>query len=376
MSEGSCRIFSTCEATQKACPVAEVICSSRCLEDTRASHVCDFISATRQRGSSKDDCSESKSVWQAASAHPVLFPPLSQDLEDEQERGTTCQPSPSFISKSNQHVHKGRSTSLDEQPECDLPFVAEIRARGGTTGNSSSTRSRLFDWTSLPSNENELSWRKSLEIQKIRAMANKTIVQRVADWGPTAGCLVGLHTGAHRQVTYWLRQDVRALCIFGEKNSKVSVYLAAQMESIEELESSTEVLVRQFFLGLCSADMKRGLLITMQIQAHSVPVVHQGHLGRQQARLLILCKDQAYKKDLLAALRALSDEITLHELWTVSTNASGFREIASRREKESASTNASGCREIETRREKEAAKVGSSSISSQTMELLAQTDSA
>merc|ERR1712232_47913 len=110
-----------------------------------------------------------------------------------------------------------------------------------------------------------------------KVSSQKALVKHVAEWGPQVGHIVDLHTGAHQTVTYWLRDDVRALCIFNRDDTQVRSYSCAQMERCEDLEKASDVTVRRFFLGLSVEDLRRGVLVTMERVTHSIQIVHQGH---------------------------------------------------------------------------------------------------
>lgn len=171
------------------------------------------------------------------------------------------------------------------------------------------------DLPALPSPRSEskpVSWRHDCRLQRARAEAERALVRRVADWGPQVGHLVDLRTGDHRPVTFWVRDDVRALCIFDRQDTQVRVYLCNHMASCQEAASSPEVSARQFFLGFKHEDLSRGLLVTME-KSHAVQVVHQGHIGTLRAQLLLICRDRAHCEALLGALRALTAELLLHE---------------------------------------------------------------
>eukprot|EP00449_Zooxanthella_nutricula_P056964 CAMPEP_0198587414 /NCGR_PEP_ID=MMETSP1462-20131121/131820_1 /TAXON_ID=1333877 /ORGANISM="Brandtodinium nutriculum, Strain RCC3387" /LENGTH=74 /DNA_ID=CAMNT_0044318893 /DNA_START=1 /DNA_END=222 /DNA_ORIENTATION=- len=51
----------------------------------------------------------------------------------------------------------------------------------------------------------------------------------------------------------------------------------------------------------------------MDRSAHGVQVVHQGHVGFLRAQLLLLCRDGHFARSLLAALRAMCDELLVRE---------------------------------------------------------------
>jgi len=156
-------------------------------------------------------------------------------------------------------------------------------------------------------------WRRACEQQRAQAIAGKALVRQVADWGPEAGTLVDIHTGVHRPVTYWLRDDVRAFCVFDRDDTQVRVYSCSQMERVDGLEKATEVVARQFFLGLREEDMRKGILITMERSAHGRHVVQQGHVGMLRAQLMLLSKSSMHQQDLLGAIRAINAEFLVHD---------------------------------------------------------------
>jgi hypothetical protein len=79
--------------------------------------------------------------------------------------------------------------------------------------------------------------------------------------------------------------------------------------------------MRQFFLGLETEDLKRGVLITMERSTHGVQVIQQGHVGMLRAQLLLLCKDRSYQKALAGAIRALMEELLVHDREPISVDA-------------------------------------------------------
>lgn len=170
-------------------------------------------------------------------------------------------------------------------------------------------------------NSSDRSWRRSCEKQRAKLSAEKALVRRVAEWGPEVGHLVDLHTGKHKMVTYWLRADARALCLFDLGDTQVRMFSCAQMERCESLNDAPEVTARRFFLGFDAEGLRRGVLITMERSTHSVQVSSQGHIGIVRAQLLLLCKDEAMQQALLGALRALMAELLVHDAKPQSADA-------------------------------------------------------
>jgi len=156
-------------------------------------------------------------------------------------------------------------------------------------------------------------WRMECEKQRARAIVDKGLVRQVAEWGPEVGAIVDLHTGLHRIVTYWLRDDVRALCIFDREDTQVRVYSCSQMETCVELGAAPEVVARHFFLGLGPDDMRRGIFVSMERAVHSRHVVQQGHVGLIRAQIALLCRTRDFQKDLLHAIRVLAAEFLVHD---------------------------------------------------------------
>jgi len=157
------------------------------------------------------------------------------------------------------------------------------------------------------------SWRKECKQLRTKLHEGRQVVQDVAEWGPQVGHRVDLHTGKHLPVTFWLREDIRALCLFDREDTHVRMYLCGQMESCDEVERCPEVRARQFFLNLADEGLSQCLLVTMEQAAHGVRVMHQGHVGTLRTQVLLRCKDHAQRKELLRALRVLNAELLVHE---------------------------------------------------------------
>lgn len=151
-------------------------------------------------------------------------------------------------------------------------------------------------------------------------------------WGPQVGHLVDLRTGSRSAVTYWLREDVRALCIFDHEDTQVRVYSCGQMERCERLSAAPEACARQFFLDLGDDALGRGLMIVMERSAHSTAVMHQGHLGIFRAQLVLLCASRRQQQALLAAIQSLTAELVLREIGSGCSAHSAFRQLSDRRE--------------------------------------------
>jgi len=174
-------------------------------------------------------------------------------------------------------------------------------------------------------------WRLSCLKQRARIGADREMVRRVADWGPQQRELVNIHCGVHRDVTYWLRDDVRSLCVFDRAEAQIRVYGCAQIERCEPVDAAIEVVARQFFLGLDSRDLRRALLVTMENSAHGKAVLQQGHLGILRAQVLLLCVDQTRARLLLAGVRILMAELLLRDMAT-NESSHTFHQLSTRRE--------------------------------------------
>ena len=175
-----------------------------------------------------------------------------------------------------------------------------------------------------------MSWRTACSEHRMRALEDRALTKHVAEWGPQGAHVVDLHTGKHMQVTFWLRDDVKALCVFDCQDGCVGVYVCSQMEDCEEVENA-EATSRRFFLGLSNADLRRGILITMDMQVHSIQILHQGQLRVRRAQILLLLKDRDTRKALLGAMNAMRHELLLQERTPDSVH-SAFQQISSRRD--------------------------------------------
>lgn len=202
-----------------------------------------------------------------------------------------------------------------------------------STGDSQSSRASLSaDSCGLPrcpglARPEPVSWEQSCEDHRAKVSRVKELVRSVVGWGPQVGHLLDLRTGARSAVTFWLRDDVRALCIFDHEDTQVRVFSCGQMERCERLATCPEVCARQFFLGLDGALLGRGLLIVMERSAHSTAVMHQGHLGIFRAQLALLCASRRQQQALLGAVQALTAELVLREIGSGErTHSSAFRQ--------------------------------------------------
>lgn len=180
------------------------------------------------------------------------------------------------------------------------------------------------------SRSEEVSWEQSCEDHRAKVSQVKDLVRSVVGWGPQVGHLVDLRTGTRTAVTYWLRDDVRALCIFDHNDTQVRVYSCGQMERCEKLSVAPEVAARQFFLDLDDEAFSCGLMIVMERSAHSTAVIHQGHLGIFRAQLVLLCASRRQQKALLGAIQALTAELVLREIGSGSVH-SAFRQESENR---------------------------------------------
>lgn len=200
---------------------------------------------------------------------------------------------------------------------------------GGASGGSSADSCGLPRWParavlSRPGRAaagTTASWEQACEDHRAKVSRVKALVRSVVAWGPQVGHLVDLRTGARCAVTYWLREDVRALCIFDHEDTQVRVYACGQMERCEELSAAPEVCARQFFLGIDDDALGCGLMIVMERSAHSFAVMVQGHLGIFRAQLVLLLASRRQQQALLGALSALTAELVLRDVGGQSSGA-------------------------------------------------------
>merc|ERR1712232_283826 len=157
------------------------------------------------------------------------------------------------------------------------------------------------------------SWRQACEKNHTQLLAERAIVREVAGRGPDSGVIVDLHTGHHRTVTYWLRDDVRSLCVFDSEPSRLRVFSCVEIEQCSVIEQAAEVIARKFFLGLRPEDMQRGVLITMERSAHGRHVVQQGRVALLRVQVLLLCRTRDIRDTLVCAIRALMAEFLVHD---------------------------------------------------------------
>eukprot|EP00927_Polykrikos_kofoidii_P063185 TRINITY_DN58005_c0_g1_i1.p1 TRINITY_DN58005_c0_g1~~TRINITY_DN58005_c0_g1_i1.p1 ORF type:complete len:401 (+),score=56.66 TRINITY_DN58005_c0_g1_i1:274-1476(+) len=170
-----------------------------------------------------------------------------------------------------------------------------------------------------------LSWRRECDRQRARVAADKALVNQVSGWGPEAGTIVDIHTGRHRPVTYWLRSDVRALCIFDREGAKVQVYPCNKVERCEDVAQSEEITARTFFLGLDKSAMRRGMIVTMDRQVYGRQVMSQGRVGTLNAKVFLLCKERKAQKLLRAAINVLAAELMVRD--KSPTTCDAFRQL-------------------------------------------------
>lgn len=182
----------------------------------------------------------------------------------------------------------------------------------------------------------EENWRRACSRQRLKANATRTLVRTVASWGPQPARLVDLRTGGQLVVTYWLRDDVKALCIFNREDTQVRVCACSHMERCEEAAAAPEVAARRFFLGLRSEELRRAVLVTMERSAQGAQVFQREFASNLRPQLLLLCADSRKQRDLLGALHALMSELMLHDLPATSARSPFYELTGSQRSEEEA----------------------------------------
>mmetsp|Transcript_41530 Transcript_41530/g.134081 ORF Transcript_41530/g.134081 Transcript_41530/m.134081 type:complete len:458 (-) Transcript_41530:68-1441(-) len=322
-SIGKCRLLTACYAgdVEAAAEACEVVRSA-------VPKVCDPQARDRRSGPNG-----AGTLLPRGPSAPMMFPPpFSQGRNsglvarlpypDVMAGGLPGGPSPFQAQAPPPRNRRAPPGDSCVEPGDDDEGVPGGHGAGGCSVRSTTTTTPdtedLFDplqtAPSTPSASSSRSWRQSCEERRGRASVERALVQQVVDWGPQVGHVVDLRTGEHRTVTFWLREDVRALCVFDRtRDMQVRLFLSSHMDKVVETEQATEVFARQFFLNLDQDGLRRGLLITMS-KSHAVQVVHQGHIGAIRAQLLLLCKDRQHRKAMVGALRALMSELMVHEL--------------------------------------------------------------
>lgn len=288
-SLGNCRLLTTCYNSRGVCPSREAI-----------DDVCEVVRAQHPKGFAR------AKAWDAAAPR---WPPTQPIMI----------PAPTGASMPAAGLKGGGPDG------CMTPSTSSVASL------MDKESFRVFEEDELGSPEVSVrAWRQTCDDQRARSTAERALIQQVVDWGPEAGRLVDLRNGKHASVTYWLRDDLRALCLFDMEEMQVRVYQCAQMERCEAADNAPEVSSREFFLGLGADAARRGIFVTMERFAHSVEVLQQGHVGQLRTQLLLLCRSRSCQKALLAAIRALMAELLVHDHRPGSTDA--FHQLSDERE--------------------------------------------
>lgn len=296
MSIGRCRLLTACYASDVEMCIPQEVAEDTCNVVRQA--VPNACSAARGSAATAA-AAAAQSDWLP---QPLMFPPPCRSRSQA-----------AFATKPSGGPGFGISTDPGSSSEGvarrqEAPLGAE-RAAAEAWELESTARS----WASSHFSPGSRSWRLACDRQRGKVTTEKLLVKNVAEWGPQIGHLVDLRSGEHRPVTFWVRDDVRAFCMYDRVVEQVRVFLCANMEKCQDADSAVEVVARRFFLGISTEDVKRGLLITMEKGVHSIQVVHQGHLANLCTQLLLLCRDSSQKMSLLRAMRSLMAEMLVHE---------------------------------------------------------------
>lgn len=300
MPVGGCQLLTACYSPERVCVPKEVV-----------SDACDAVRGGRPRGwANRSAGAAAPSPWFAD--RPLMFPARPSKASrsdapvrssDAPVRSSTAAASgtPSRTEKSDATTRTGGSSGIgsDHRSDSQSDGFGDLRTMPSSADSSASLSNdscgvprwwkpqprsevgpKLVEATGLAANRSDvLTWEQSCEDHRAKVSRVKELVRSVVGWGPQVGHLVDLRTGARNAVTYWLRDDVRALCVFDHEDTQVRVYSCGQMERCEKLSASPEVGARQFFLDLDDEALSCGLMVVMERSAHSTAVIHQGHLG-------------------------------------------------------------------------------------------------
>lgn len=314
-------LLTACYSTESVCAPKEVV-----------GDACDAVRG-RPRGWADRSSGLAPSPWVADK--PLMFP--ARPGRAPRDRPAA----PSRTDKSDATTRTGRSSGTgsdhrsSQSDGCGhfqaLSFAdssASLSADScGPRWKQQHRREGLATSPGLSARPEPASWEQSCEDHRAKVSRVKELVRSVVGWGPQVGHLVDLRTGARKAVTFWLRDDVRALCIFDHEDTQVRVYSCGQMERCERLSTAPEVGARQFFLNLDDDALGCGLMIVMERSAHSTAVMHQGHLGIFRAQLALLCASRRQQQALLGAVQALTAELVLREIGSgARTHSSAFRQ--------------------------------------------------
>jgi len=239
-----------------------------------------------------------------------------------------------------------------ERVEAGSSFSQRSSALGWELSSSSTARNSLNGWSTdgealeagfLVFDDNgsdegddidaregmEECWRQACKRQRTQVCSDRQLVRFVASWGPQIGRLVDIRSATQLSVTYWLREDVRALCVFHREDNQVRIFACSQMERCEAASTVGEVAARQFFLDLGAEDLRCGVFVAMELFTVGSQAMQLGRLGLLRPQLLLLCRSPGRQRALLGALRTLMDELMLHE--TSSTTRSAFHQMSDRK---------------------------------------------
>lgn len=304
-SRGRCRLLAACCAADEDPPTA-------CLTEHAAvvsGDVCKTLHASQSRASwAVRPRTGAVPTW--LPAQPLMFPPPANGGKPSGAPAGTSSSSRGGGSCCSSSRDGDGAPGEDSAADDDWPLQLLVPDDGAGVGLGASGAEGASQGD---------GWRRACGQHRAKACLDRALVRSVAGWGPQVGRLVDLHTGRQSLVTYWLRDDVKALCVFGREDTQVHIFPCSQVERCEAASVADEVVARQFFLGLQSRDLRRGVFVTMERFAQGLQVMQQGQMAPLRKQLLLLCSSSERRRELLGALRTLVDELLVHEHHSGST---------------------------------------------------------